>query len=381
MTRYKHPCNILVISKHDLRAPFHGGARLLLSILGALSYHHNVVYMGFTGIYDNAKICTEFRNYLTSFYQVTLGYHYKNPFSIHKAASDTIRYTNFFPDIILCASREYIFACKLLARKYGAILLLLQDALRYLYINSFLKALAVSWYILVTVMSDVSICVTRDIENRLRKLSLGFKKNIYTIRPTFMLLADMGKNTNVNEFLDKLEGFDTIVHYSGPLELLPFLAVRFPCTLFTITGPSAYYAKQYVRDKECRNIVLLHNVPDSVLKALYDKLSASIIIRPVMTGISMTVLQSLYFGVPIIANKAAVLGLEDLVNKYNEKGIIKIFTRWGELAKTLRDLSNRNRDDLRLRETILRIFDENLSPRIFNAKFNAILSEMLSSRV
>jgi glycosyltransferase involved in cell wall biosynthesis len=191
----------------------------------------------------------------------------------------------------------------------------------------------------------------------------------------------MGKNTNVNEFLDKLEEFDIIVHYSGPLELLPLLAVRFPRILFTMTGPSAYYARQYVRDKERGNIVLLHNVPDSTLKILYNKLSASIIVRPVMTGISMTALQSLYFGVPIIANKTAVLGLEDLVDRYNEKGIIKVFTRWSELVKILRDLGNRNRDDLRLKETILSIFDENFSPKIFNTKFNAILSEMLSLRV
>jgi len=377
MNRYKNYYNILAISKHDLRAPIHGSARLLLSILGALSYYHNVIYIGATGSYDDIKLLVEFRNNISSFRQITLSYRYKNPFLIHEIISSTIRHISFVPDIIFCATREHIFTCKLLAEEHDAILIMLQDALKYLYINNPLRSLAIPWYVFITLMSDVSICVTRDIEDKLRKISLGLKKNIYTIHPTFMLLTETNESINVDRLLDKLEKFNIIVHYSGPLEPLPLFAIKFPSMLFTITGPSAYYAKQYLGDKEWKNIMLLHNIPDSMLKILYNKVSASIIIRPVMTGISMTALQSLYFGVPIIANKTAVLGLEDLVNKYKEEGIIKIFTRWSELAKTLRDLSNRNRDDLRLREIILRIFDENFSPRIFNAKFNVILNNII----
>jgi hypothetical protein len=377
MNRYKNYYSILAISKHDLRAPIHGSARLLLSILGTLSYYHNVIYIGATGSYDDIKLLVEFRDNITSFRQITLSRHYRNPFLIHEIISRIIRRINFVPDIIFCATREHIFTCKLLAEEYDAILIMLQDALRYLYINNPLRSLAITWYTFVTLMSDVSICVTRDIEDKLRKIGLGLKKNIYTIRPTFMLLTDINESINVNGLLNKLEKFNMIVHYSGPLELLPLLAIKFPSILFTITGPSAYYAKQYLGDKEWKNIMLLHNIPDSMLKILYNKVLASIIIRPVMTGISMTALQSLYFGVPIIANKTAILGLDDLIDKYNEKNVIKIFNQWSELVKILKGLENKDNYDLGLREMIIRIFNENFSPKIFNAKFNVILNNVI----
>jgi|GEM_PF-2970702 len=377
MNRYKNYYNILAISKHDLRAPIHGGARLLLSILGALSYYHNVIYIGATGSYDDIKLLVEFRNNISSFRQITLSHRYKNPFLIHETISSTIRHISFVPDIIFCATREHIFTCKLLAEEHDAILIMLQDALKYLYINNPLRSLAIPWYVFITLMSDVSICVTRDIEDKLRKISLGLKKNIYTIHPTFMLLTETNESINVDRLLDKLEKFNIIVHYSGPLEPLPLFAIKFPSMLFTITGPSAYYAKQYLGDKEWKNIMLLHNIPDSMLKILYNKVSASIIIRPVMTGISMTALQSLYFGVPIIANKKAILGLEELIYKYDEKNIIKIFNQWSELVKILKGLEDKDNYDPRLREMIIRIFNENFSPNIFNAKFNVILNNII----
>jgi len=384
MAKCKSSYSILAISKHDLRYPVHGSARLLLSILGALSYCHDILYIGIRGVHSKSnytKLRTEFRGEYTSFDQITLSHHYRSYLSIFETILDINRNKDFVPDIVLCASREFFPLCMILARKYGSVSTTLQDALRYLYIISFLKAIAIPWYMLITGASDLSICVTEDIEAKLRRLCLGLKRDIYTIRPTFMLLANKDRDSSTSYLLDQLEKLDTPIYYSGPADLLSLLASKFPYTLFIVTGPLAYHVMRSEKANKLKNIMLLHNVPDNVLKIVHNKVLASVVVRPVMTGISMTILQSLYFGVPIIANEIAVLGYEDIVNKYEKEKILVVFSHWGELIRILKDLSSKDKIDLKFKERIIKIFDENFSPTIFSIKFNTIMNKIISSSV
>lgn len=166
--------------------------------------------------------------------------------------------------------------------------------------------LALPFYVATTLASNASIAVSESIK------SFGslINRRIHVVRPTFMLLNDA--HDTPSEKLSKLdELLEELVLYSGPLGTLRYIASKTSNINYVITGPSAYYAKLSGLNN-FSNIYLLHNISDQLLSKLHDKIALAIIIRNVMTGISMTAIQELYFGKPLLINTVALQAWKSL---------------------------------------------------------------------
>ncbi|CCC81997.1 hypothetical protein [Thermoproteus tenax] len=372
---------ILALSIHNLKTPVHGGARLTLSVLGALSYSHTVLHLGLTGSevkYD--KITVKYRRYATSFDQLLIPnriYFMKselqlaNSLKMADAVVSLIARIKYDPEIILCGDRGLFALCKLLSNKLNSKLVMMQDALRYVFIKNLKTPFAISFYAMTVLNSDASIAVSQPVAETLRKITLRSRK-VFTIIPTFMLLYD-----NHREESHQINtGVDNALLYSGPTELLIPLARAFPQINFVVTGPLAYYTMPLVKSYGLKNIYLYHNVPDSLLEKINESVTASLIIRNEMTGISITILQSLYFGNPVVANPLAIRGYENLIRKHKELiQNVKIFNNLNQLLQLILYSINTN-SIIDIKEKIKTIFDKELSPFVFLSKFNNIISQL-----
>ncbi len=323
---------ILVLSKHDLRYPFHGAARLQLGIVSALSYSAEILYIrsGFSKDHVVKIATTDYNNFNSYFTQLSI------PLSTYniKLLVSKIR---FNPDIILCLSRSCYLYCKILSKILRTPIILLHDAMRYLYLNEIIRSdssliskfseafkgvIALPYYVTLTSLSDLSIAISRDIINK-----LGILKNkIIYLRPPYILLKDKVS-------LDHSSIPENSVLYSGDVEILVKLIESFKDLSFIVTGPAAYYMKRRLRPG--KNLFLLHNISDADLFKLHDKIFFAIVLRNAMTGISMTILQELFFGKPVIANDIASRGFEDFIGRG-----IYIANNFYELKNLIKKLNN-----------------------------------------
>ena len=376
---------ILAVSIHNLKYPFHGSARLQLSMLGALSLTGSrIVYLN---VASNASSMEEVpvisRYGVASFKQAnlsgTISQNQIKYLRVMPAVKDILNYTD--PNIILCFSRQTFLLCKMLSLKLNIPLVTLHDAMRYLYVNQLIRAsllgakevpsalLALPFYVATTLASNASIAVSENIKSSFGSL---INRRIHVVRPTFMLLNDA--HDTPSEKLSKLDELpEELVLYSGPLGTLRYIASKTPNINYVITGPSAYYAKLSGLNN-FSNIYLVHNISDQLLSKLHDKIALAIIIRNVMTGISMTAIQELYFGKPLLTNAVALQGLEEL----KHQGIANVSDDVLKLTSCLGEVLKNKRLREELEHKSLNFFDKHLSPFIFAKNMYSVLRELLA---
>jgi hypothetical protein len=356
---------ILALSKHDLRYPFHGAARLQLGLVSALSSSVETLYIksGFSKDYVVKIATTDYNNFNSHFIQLSI------PISIDNIKRLTNK-MHFTPDIIFCLSRDHYLHCMILAKIFRDPLILLNDAMRYLYLNEIIKSggsvtfrlreasigmIAIPYYIMLTSLSNLPIAVSKDIIEKMRLL----KNKIVCLRPPFILLKDKPSLDHniipVNSIL-----------YSGDIETLIKLIEIFKELNFIVTGPMAFHIKSILYSKN--NLFLLHNISDADLVKLHEKIKFAIVLRNSMTGISMTILQELFFGKPIIANNIATRGFEDFIGRG-----IYIARNLDELKILIKKLNNeaKNND---LSELIREQYMLKLSPYKFTLKLMKYLN-------
>ncbi|MCX8205364.1 MAG: hypothetical protein N3H31_06925 [Candidatus Nezhaarchaeota archaeon] len=288
---------------------------------------------------------------------------------------EALKRMDLIPDLFISERRTFLL-CKKLLLKLNKPLLLLQDALKYLFIEQLVKASSLKirdllivpparlYYLLSTAASDLSIAVSRDIELRLKNPLM--RNKVYTVRPTFMLVSSSHSLETEKLTVDELP--NELVIYSGPLTILRYLASKTPAINYVVTGPSAYYAK-HMGLGDFRNVHLLHDVSDVLLSKLHEKAVIALIIRQVMTGISMTIVQELYFGKPVLVNSVAIQGLEEL----SGLGVAEVEDNLPKLPLHLREML-RNED--RLKDAgagALRFFEEHLSPTAYAKNVRSVL--------
>lgn len=233
------------------------------------------------------------------------------------------------------------------------------DAARYLYAEELglrarlLKPLASLYYKALASLGDRAVSVSDDIVKR-----LGARAD--TVRGTFMLSASAA-DADTEDIAVEGEG----ILYSGPLDVARALldVLWRSGTKLVITGPLAYFAREYFKDDG--RVVLCHNIGDKALEALHRKIRAAVVFRRAMTGISMTIVQELYFDRPVIANRIAVRGLEDAP--------VVVATTPAEMAEKLRRV-----DKMEGEESGSEFFERELSPPVFFRRISRVYEELLS---
>ncbi len=377
---------VLAISNQDLRHPFHGSARLQLSLLGALALTNsevlyvNVASNGFSQ--QNIRVTSSFGR--TSFKQINIpGMTTSNYAKYLKSLNVLEGLLDIKPEVLFCLSRHTIILCKILSKKLGVPLILLHDALRYLYLHQLLRSTktrikevfysvpALISYAIITLLSSASLSVSEDFKLYFNKLLL--KNKIYEIKPTFMLLNDHDCNSQEMEDLSTLP--EDLFLYSGPLWILKYIASKTPRLNYVVTGPVAFNVKNQMHNR-LKNIHPLHNICDIQLCELHKRIRAAVILRESMTGISMTVVQELYFGKPIIANSIAISGIRGLKDV---RGISVV----DNIPKLLTLLNHAPEEDEELfkekRLNALEFFEKNLSPPICGNLIREIITHVLES--
>jgi len=369
---------VLALSVHDLRAPIHGSARLALSMIGALALKGvNVTYVRLlSGKSELTRIITTSRYGDSSFLQLSLPYmrststreyllRLPNMVDIRKIIANVCQDS----DVVLCLDRKLFPLCKYLSMHLRAPLILSGDALKYLVTFESLTPIARLYYALAMALSNITITITKKLEEEAKNLSLlGNLLRIQTLRPTFMLLKDDFRDGE-REALSSLP--ESLVLYSGSPSLLKFLAKKLSHVNFVVTGPQAYYAKIAGLDR-FRNVYLLHNISDRALAELHRYITCAVVHRDAMTGISITILQEMYFGKPVIANSTAALGFEDAV----ESGLVLIAEESRSYVDMLQHLLSNEEALYKLSTRIIEFFDRKLSPMIYAEKLYRLIQSL-----
>jgi len=376
---------VLALSIHDLRYSNHGNARLSLSTLGAMALGDTeVLYLNVAAREDSMS-----RLYVRSRYGKT---HFKficlssdgisqNPASYLNLKS-VITELCEAPHVILCEDRRLVLLCKTLSIKYEVPIMLRLDSLKYLYYKDLLKSstsklselskvpLAIASYIAWTAISDAAICVSKYMEAKFRSLGCS---NVRTVEPTFMLL-DRTSDLLSSQRVDLNELPSNLVLCSCPKKLAIYLASKTPEVSYVITGPSAFYTREFLKNLKSRprNLFFLWNIGDSLLEELHKKVKLAVIARPLLTGVSMTHVQELYFGLPAIVDSNVASSLNDV----SRSGAIVVednYLKWPSIVKTLM------RDRQLLEDMGVggeRFFDKHLSPIIHANLIRRILSQI-----
>mgnify|MGYP001626271521 CR=1 FL=1 len=360
---------ILALSKNDLRYPVHGSARIHLNLVGSISSLTQTLYLNIGSIKcDAVKIyVSDYSNFSSQFLQVSI----PDNMEIIRRLPSIISFT---PDVILCLSREkYYIYCSILARIFKVPLILFNDAMRYLYINEIMRlgnfkfrlreafkgVVAIPYYFILTSSSDLSLTVSDDI---IKKMNL-LRNKMIIVRPPYLLLKDKSS-------IDHRIIPENLILYSGDLNTLAKFVNEFRDLNFVVTGPLAYYARNVFHRRD--NLLLLPNISDADLVKLHEKIKLAIVLRNVMTGISMTILQELFFGRPVIANLIAVRGFEDFIGKgvYIAKNI--------EELKSLVINIYRNEDQYtHITNLIKDSYTHKLSPSRFSFKLVKYLEQVI----
>jgi hypothetical protein len=154
--------------------------------------------------------------------------------------------------------------------------------------------------------------------------------------------------------------------------LTTLIALKNPDVPVVVTGPQAYYLKEYTKARgianKLRNLHLLHNIRDKALERLHEKVAASLIARPALAGLSMTLIQELYFGKAIMTDANTASRIRGLANS---KAVIinDEYVKWPATIKELMKRSYVNELGVKARE----FFDYVLSPKNFARSFEHIL--------
>lgn len=371
--------NVLALSLQDPRIPIHGGARLHLSIAGALAMvGANVVYMAPSTSTEVKLIYVRTRHGSSQFTLL------KAPFRINSLASlniikNLLKIYKFNLNFILCLDRRLFLLCKGLSNLLGVPLISLMDAPRYMHTKELLSIGAgptealktpagLAFYHLVVLMSDYTIAPSSYVEEKLQLLA----GKITAIEPTFVLLdgkSDILPPTRIDELPDEL------VLLSAPLKMSLYLILKTKAN-FVVTGPSAYYLRHFLssRGVGLGNVYLLHNINDRDLERLHNKVALAVIARPALTGISITLLQELYFHKPILTDANTANKLNGLMTS----GGVMVNNDYRSWNKNIEELLDNKALRSRLSRKAEEFFDLKLRPQLFATRLLKVLSPALS---
>jgi hypothetical protein len=277
-------------------------------------------------------------------------------------------------DYVLCLDRWLTLPCKSLSAKLDVPLITYMDSPKYLHLerlatikDRFLRPMALAWYITVSLLCNATICVSKYIEDHLSRWGV----RAATVEPSYALLRESDGSVNDDDGEVSEVGDDALL-CSCPLELTTLIALKNPDVPVVVTGPQAYYLREYLKARglanELRNLHLLHNIRDRALERLHDKIVASLIARPALAGLSMTLIQELYFGKAIMTDANTASRIRGLAES---KAIIinDEYVKWPATIKELMKSGCINELRVKARE----FFDDVLSPKKFARSFEHIL--------
>ncbi len=377
----------LVIGIQDIRYPIHGSARLALVTMHALALSgHKIDYLALWSYNKSEAILVTTRS-RWGFARINM---IKVPIKINSnslpilSSSITDPIIKLFHedyDYILCLERRYIpTVCRYFSKKLSAPLIAYMDSPKYMHperlttTELLVRPAALAWYVITSHMSDLTICVSKYIEVFLKK----WGTNAITIEPTYALLGRdsdiLSKTNNGNYDINSIN--HEAVLCSCPLNLTVITAIKNPDVPIVVTGPQAYYVREYLKMRgllnKVKNIHLLHNISDEDLEKLHNKIVAALVARPALSGLSITLLQELYFGRPVLTDENTASKIRGLI----ESGSVLINNKYSEWPTTLKSLLN---NDEQLRELSRRaesFFNRILSPVRFAETFNHALRSL-----
>jgi hypothetical protein len=367
----------LVVGGQDIRYPIHGSARLALAILHALALNgHRVHYVASWGNTRNevTEVTMRSRFGESSILMVKMG----RPRG-SSSLFNIVRVLGCDYDYVLCLDRWLTLPCKSLSTKLNVPLITYMDSPKYLHLerlttikDRFLRPMALAWYTTVSLLSDATICVSKYIEDRLGKWGV----KAATVEPSYALLRESDGLVNDDDGEVSEVGDDALL-CSCPLELTTLIALKNPDVPVVVTGPQAYYLREYLKVRglanELRNLHLLYNIRDRALERLHDKIAASLIARPALAGLSMTLIQELYFGKAIMTDANTASRIRGLAES---KAVIinDEYVKWPAMIKELTKKSYVNELGVKARK----FFDDVLSPKNFTRSFERILHHINS---
>jgi hypothetical protein len=368
----------LVIGAQDIRYPIHGSARLALAVLHALALNgHRVHYVASWGNARNevTEVTTRSRFGESSIFMVKMG----RPRGSLSLLNVVVRVLGCDYDYVLCLDRWLTLPCKSLSTKLNVPLITYMDSPKYLHLerlttikDRFLRPMALAWYTTVSLLSDATICVSKYIEDRLGKWGV----KAATVEPSYALLRESDGLVNDDDGEVSEVGDDALL-CSCPLELTTLIALKNPDVPVVVTGPQAYYLREYLKVRglanELRNLHLLYNIRDRALERLHDKIAASLIARPALAGLSMTLIQELYFGKAIMTDANTASRIRGLAES---KAVIinDEYVKWPAMIKELTKKGYVNELGVKARK----FFDDVLSPKNFTRSFERILHHINS---
>ena len=376
------PMNILALSIHDLRYPIHGSARFQLSTLGSIALAGGrVIYMAPDAHTSAANIYLRSRYGSSSFTMIKAqirNYELDAP-----RIAQLLREINFEPDILLCFDRRQIILCRTISKTLKIPLVLIMDSVRYLHyrellaINAgptfaLLTPLGIGFYYITTLMSNHTICVSRYIEEKLRKIT----NKVTTIEPTFMLLDSKSDALPPHNIDDVPENS---VLLSTPLNIATYIILKLRDVNFVITGPAAYnmkiHLKQIGLETRLNNLFLLHNINDRDLEKIHTKITLAVIARPALTGFSVTFIQEMYFRKPTITDQNVASKVEGSLG-LNPAIINNDYKTWPKIIKEI--LNNEDMINT-LSENAHYFFHTHLNPLIIGKKYLSLFTEVLKN--
>lgn len=376
----------ILLSVHDPKEPYHGGARATLGYLALASLLNNG-----KAIYIRVG---SWRISETSTYTLTLQHYDKTlhikcievPLLKSYTAKDSILnlYTQYLTKSIVNSlsksKNEYALIIvgwrhfwpvtmslrlsMLLTRKQRVMLVGIADALPGFYAREYISthmkavipvAFGKLYYALIWRNIDVLIAISSDIEGKLKSL---LYPNVIALRPLYVKIqsvsltegSEIGKHESMDMIVENVcdlsQKYRLIIFSSAPRDIIDVIAKKSSDCLFLTFQPLLD-----VRTPRSNNVVLIpKGIPDDILAKLYACVDLIWVHRKVMTGISMTILEALYYRKPVICNTTALRGYEDLMHTnailpYNSlhdvsaliKLIDKYFThiRWDSVRKVL----------------------------------------------
>jgi glycosyltransferase involved in cell wall biosynthesis len=370
-------CKGLVVGIQDPRYPIHGSARLTLAVLHALSLNgHRIHYIASWGNTrtEMTNIITRSRFGKSSLLMIKIS-RIKRPSDFINIIQ-TLRSDYYY---LLCLDRRYTLACKYLSNKLGIPMITYMDSPPYLHrerlvgIKDYLaRPVALAWYITIGYLSDITMCVSEYIEDYLHTWGV----RAITIEPTFALLDEtndsLKENNDSNYEVEEINN-NTIL-CSCPHDLAILTALRNPNLPIIITGPGAYYLKEYLKMKQIsrekvRNVYLMHNVGDKTLEELHEKVIMSLIARPALSGISMTLIQELYFGKAVITDTNTTSRIRGLT----EAGAVIVNDDYREWPNLIKKVIRNDKYIDELSTKAKWFFDKKLSPTTFAKSFEHVL--------
>lgn len=175
-----------------------------------------------------------------------------------------------------------------------------------------------AYYAIVWRDFDIIIAISNDIRAKLKSL---LYPNVIALYPLYVKIQSISSrklnterleltNTIIEKVHDLSQRYELTIFSSAPLNLISVIAKRNNGYLF-LTYSRSINTQVSIRG----NIILIpKGISDNILSELYKSVDLVWVHREIMTGISITILEALYYQKPIVCNITALRGYEDLIH-------------------------------------------------------------------